>query len=83
MKTALLNIEIDEEIYDCQPQGWKEMKNAETVHPLRKTLYGLKQAFCKWYHCMKLFLPGSEFQARIPDPSLFISNSSKRQNGSK
>jgi hypothetical protein len=43
VKTAFLNVELDEEIYMQQPDGFVALGQKNKVCRLRKSLYGLKQ----------------------------------------
>ncbi|GKD16145.1 zinc finger, CCHC-type containing protein, partial [Tanacetum coccineum] len=49
MKTALLNGDLDEEVYMNQPQGFIMPGNENKDYKLIKSSYGLKQALKKWH----------------------------------
>ena len=58
IKTALLNADIEENIYVEQPEGF-EVKNNEgnqVYCKLRKSLYGLKQSGRNWFSTLTTFL---------------------------
>ncbi|KAL5759613.1 hypothetical protein ACOSQ2_018451 [Xanthoceras sorbifolium] len=48
VKTAFLHIDLEEEIYIRQPEGFKEAGKENLVCRLKKSLYGLKQAPRQW-----------------------------------
>ena len=50
VKTTLLNGDIDETVYMVQPENFVSGDSKNTVFKLTKTIYGLKQASCQWYH---------------------------------
>ena len=50
VKTTFLNGEIDETIYMEQPKNFVTRDPKSMVCKLKKSLYGLKQSLCLWYH---------------------------------
>jgi hypothetical protein len=48
VKTAFLNVNIDEELYMMQPEGFVDSKDANKVCKLQRYIYGLKQASRSW-----------------------------------
>ena len=56
VKTAFLNDELREEVYDSQPEGFVDPEHPNHVYRLKKALYGLKQAPRAWYDKLTAFL---------------------------
>jgi hypothetical protein len=48
VKTAFLNGNIEEELYMVQPKGFVDLKDANKVCKLQRSIYGLKQASQSW-----------------------------------
>nr|GEZ91930.1 retrotransposon protein, putative, unclassified [Tanacetum cinerariifolium]GEZ92381.1 retrotransposon protein, putative, unclassified [Tanacetum cinerariifolium] len=48
VKTAFLNVNLREEVYVSQPDGFVDQDNPKHVYKLKKALYGLKQAPRAW-----------------------------------
>lgn len=69
VKTAFLNGELEEEIYMCQPPGFK---NGDKVFRLRKSLYGLKQAARSWNSKLNKSLSLNGFTQSESDDCLFV-----------
>ena len=49
VKSALLNGELEEEVYMEQPKGFHLSEVENCVYRLKKALYGLKKAPQAWY----------------------------------
>ena len=58
VKTAILNGEIEEEVYIKQPKGFELHDKGPHVCKLKKTLYGLTQAVRAWYARIDSYLRG-------------------------
>ncbi|GKG31772.1 retrovirus-related pol polyprotein from transposon TNT 1-94, partial [Tanacetum coccineum] len=56
IKTAFLNVELKEEVYVSQPEGFVDQDNPSHVYKLEKALYDLKQAPRAWYDMLLSFL---------------------------
>nr|GEZ50151.1 retrovirus-related Pol polyprotein from transposon TNT 1-94 [Tanacetum cinerariifolium] len=56
VKTAFLNVELKEEVYVSQPEGFVDQDNPSHVYKLKKALYRLKQAPRAWYDMLSTFL---------------------------
>nr|GEZ23963.1 hypothetical protein [Tanacetum cinerariifolium] len=76
VKTAFLNVNLREEVYISQPDGFVDPDNPNNVYKLKKALYGLKQAPRAWYDMLSSFLLSQDFSKGSVDPTLFI-----RRNG--
>ena len=50
VKTAFLNGDIEEEVYIKQLEGFSSREGEHLVYKLKKSIYGLKQAFHQWYY---------------------------------
>ncbi|KAD6795333.1 hypothetical protein E3N88_06229 [Mikania micrantha] len=48
VKTAFLNGHLIEDVYMAQPEGFVDPKNPNKVCKLKKSIYGLKQAYRSW-----------------------------------
>ncbi|GKE72151.1 putative ribonuclease H-like domain-containing protein [Tanacetum coccineum] len=48
VKSAILYGKIEEEVYVCQPPGFKDPKFSDRVYKVEKALYGLHQAPRAW-----------------------------------
>ena len=49
IKLAFLNVELKEEVYMEQPEGFNLTEGKDFVFKLKRELYGLKQAPRAWY----------------------------------
>nr|GEZ16137.1 hypothetical protein [Tanacetum cinerariifolium] len=77
VKSAFLYGRIKEEIYVCQPLGFKDPDHPNRVYKVVKALYGLHQALRAWYETLAKYLLDNGFHKGKIDQTLFI----KRQNG--
>nr|GEX02002.1 retrovirus-related Pol polyprotein from transposon TNT 1-94 [Tanacetum cinerariifolium] len=71
-KSAFLYGTIEEEVYVCQPPGFKDPENLNKVYKVVKALYGLHQAPRAWYETLATYLLKNGFQRGIIDQTLFI-----------
>jgi hypothetical protein len=72
VKSAFLNVVLEEEVYVRQPPGFESEKYPHRVHKLRKALYGLKQVPRAWYGRWKGFLFERGFEMGKVDQTLFL-----------
>ena len=73
--TALLNGELDEDIYMEVPAGFKDPNRPHLVSKLQKALYGLKQAPKQWYAKINNFLVHNlNFTSSPYEPCLYTLN---------
>nr|GEZ72665.1 putative ribonuclease H-like domain-containing protein [Tanacetum cinerariifolium] len=75
--SAFLYETIKEEVYVCQPPGFKDPGHPDKVYKVVKALYGLHQAPRSWYETLANYLLKNGFQRGKIDQTLFI----KRQKG--
>ena len=71
VKTALLNGEIEEEVYVEQPDAFVVHGKEWHVCRLKKALYGLKQAPRAWYGKIDGFLVRLGFTKSVVDSKLY------------
>ena len=71
VKSAFLNVELDEEVYVEQPTGFEDPEFLDFVYFLFKVIYGLKQAPRKWYDTLSGFLIENGFIRGVIDKTLF------------
>nr|GEU98278.1 putative ribonuclease H-like domain-containing protein [Tanacetum cinerariifolium] len=77
VKSAFLYGTIEEEVYVCQPPGFKDPDYPDKVYKVVKALYGLHQAPRAWYETLANYLLENGFQRGNIDQTLFI----KKQKG--
>nr|GEU96833.1 putative ribonuclease H-like domain-containing protein [Tanacetum cinerariifolium] len=77
VKSDFLYERIKEEVYVCQPPGFKDPDHPGKVYKVVKALYGLHQAPRAWYDTLAKYLSGNGFHRGKTDQTLFI----KRQKG--
>nr|GEZ41493.1 putative ribonuclease H-like domain-containing protein [Tanacetum cinerariifolium] len=71
-KSAFLYGTIKEEVYVCQPLGFKDPDYIDKVYKVVKALYGLHQAPRAWYETLTNYLLENGFQIGKIDQTLFI-----------
>nr|GEU53675.1 hypothetical protein [Tanacetum cinerariifolium] len=75
--TLELGRRIEEEVYVCQPPGFKDPDYPAKVYKVEKALYGLHQALRAWYETLDKYILDNRFHRGKIDQTLFI----KRQKG--
>ncbi|KAK6145289.1 hypothetical protein DH2020_022109 [Rehmannia glutinosa] len=71
VKSAFLNVLLEEEVYVEQPPGFEQKTIGDKVYKLKKALYGLKQAPRGWYDTLSQFLTDNGFTKGKVDRTLF------------
>nr|GEX12271.1 putative ribonuclease H-like domain-containing protein [Tanacetum cinerariifolium] len=72
VKSAFLYEKIEEEVYVCQPLGFKDPDFPDKVYKVEKALYGLHQAPRAWYETLLTYLLDNGFHRGKIDKTLFI-----------
>jgi hypothetical protein len=72
VKSAFLNVVLEEEVYVRPPPGFESEKYPHRVYKLRKALYGLKQAPRAWYGRLRGFFFERGFEMGKVDQTLFL-----------
>ncbi|GJR82238.1 putative ribonuclease H-like domain-containing protein [Tanacetum coccineum] len=72
VKSAFLYGKIEEEVYVCQPPGFKDPEFPDKVYKVEKALYGLHQAPRAWYDTLSTYLLENGFQRGTIYKTLFI-----------
>jgi hypothetical protein len=72
VKSAFLNVVLEEEVYVRQPPRFEIEKCPHRVYKLRKVLYGLKHAPRSWYGRLRGFLFKRGFEMGKVDQTLFL-----------
>nr|GEV36761.1 hypothetical protein [Tanacetum cinerariifolium] len=62
VKNAFLYGTIEEEVYVCQPPGFKDPDHPDNVYKVVKALYGLHQAHRAWYETLATYLLENSFK---------------------
>nr|GEY57530.1 hypothetical protein [Tanacetum cinerariifolium] len=65
-------IEIEEEVYVCQPLGFEDSEFLDRVYKVEKALYGLHQALRAWYENLSTYLLDNGFHRGQIDKILVI-----------
>ncbi|GJS09839.1 putative ribonuclease H-like domain-containing protein [Tanacetum coccineum] len=76
VKSAFLYGKIEEEVYVCQPPGFKDPDFPDRVYKVEKELYRLHQAPRAWYETLSTYLLDNEFQRGKIDKT-FLSEGTK------
>ncbi|GJZ82916.1 putative ribonuclease H-like domain-containing protein, partial [Tanacetum coccineum] len=71
-KSAYLYGTIEEEVYVCQPPGFKDPHFLDKVYKVEKALYGLHQAPRAWYETLSTYLLENGFRRGTINKTLFI-----------
>ena len=71
VKTAFLNVEIDETIYMEQPKNFVTRDPKSMVCKLKKSLYGLKQSPRLWYHKFHTSITSFSFMMNPADECIY------------
>jgi len=74
VKSAFLNLILQEEVYVEQPKGFLDPHYPHHVYKLKKALYGLKQAPRAWYERLTTYLLEKGFTRGQANRTLFIKN---------
>lgn len=72
VKSAFLHVELIEEVFVDQPQGYERKGEDDKVYTLRKALYGLKQAPRAWYSRIESYFIKEGFKKCSFEHTLFI-----------
>ncbi|GJZ25942.1 putative ribonuclease H-like domain-containing protein [Tanacetum coccineum] len=70
VKSAFLCGKIEEEVYVCQPPGFKDPDFPNRVYKVEKAFYGLHQAPRAWYETLSTYLLDNGFQRGKIDKTL-------------
>nr|GFA78585.1 hypothetical protein [Tanacetum cinerariifolium] len=71
------DVDVQEEVYVCQPPGFEDPENPNKVYNVVKALYGLHQAPRAWYETLATYLLENGFQRGTIDQTLFIKKQQK------
>nr|GEV59834.1 hypothetical protein [Tanacetum cinerariifolium] len=72
VKSAFSYGKIEEEVYVCQPPGFKDPDFPNKVYKVKKALYGLHQTPRAWYEILSIYLLDNGFKRGQIDKTLFI-----------
>nr|GEV61720.1 putative ribonuclease H-like domain-containing protein [Tanacetum cinerariifolium] len=72
VKSAFMYCTIEEEVYVCQPPGFKDPHFPNKIYKVEKALYGLHQAPRAWYETLSTYLLENGFRRGTIDKTLFI-----------
>ncbi|GJT39732.1 putative ribonuclease H-like domain-containing protein [Tanacetum coccineum] len=72
VKSAFLYGTIEDEVYVCQPPGFKDPQFLDKVYEVEKALYGLHQAPKAWYETLSSYLLENGYRRGFIDKTVFI-----------
>jgi hypothetical protein len=72
VKTSFLNGDLSEEVYMEKLEGFELSDNPDLVCKMKKSLYGLKQSPCSWYHRLDMYLKDKGFKRGTIDNNIYI-----------
>nr|GEZ38240.1 ribonuclease H-like domain-containing protein [Tanacetum cinerariifolium] len=72
IKGTISNDFVEEEMYVCQPPGFKDPHFPNKVYKVEKALYGLHQAPRAWYEILSTYLLENRFRRGTIGKTLFI-----------
>ncbi|GJV11568.1 putative ribonuclease H-like domain-containing protein [Tanacetum coccineum] len=67
VKSAFLYGKIEDEVYVCQPLGFKDPEFPDKVYKVEKALYGLHQAPRAWYETLSTYLLTNGFHKGLQE----------------
>ena len=71
VKTAFLNGDIDETIYMVQQKNFVSGDAKQMVSKLKKSIYGLKQAYRQWYYKFHQVVNSFGFEMNLADDYIY------------
>lgn len=72
VKTAFLNVDLNEEVHIQQPDGFLTSDNEHLVCKLRKSIYRLKQTSRQWYLKFDEAVTSSDFEENKIDQCIYF-----------
>ncbi|KAL0559465.1 hypothetical protein IC582_004076 [Cucumis melo] len=72
VKTAFLNGNLDEKVFMDQPEGFMVEGKEHMVCKLKRSIYGLKQAFRQWYLKFNDTITSFGFKENIVDRCIYL-----------
>nr|GEW71650.1 putative ribonuclease H-like domain-containing protein [Tanacetum cinerariifolium] len=72
INSAFIYERIEDEVYVCQPLGFKDPDHPDKVYKVVKAFYGLHQAPRAWYETLAKYVLGNGFHKGKIDQTLFI-----------
>ena len=71
VKTIFLNGNLEEEVYMKQPEGFSSSEGEHSICKLKKSIYGLKQAYRQWYLKFQEVITSFSFEEMIMDQCIY------------